>query len=92
MIFITKRAFENEIDRRMSEINFKTRTDEKIWKIEEDIRNLKFRVDCLEERDKTAVEVKFPTVEPGYEPAPYWTNPSWKAPDITCSTAEVKNG
>ena len=23
-----------------------------------------------------------------YDPAPYWTNPSWKAPDVTCTTAE----
>lgn len=55
MIFISKKAFENEVDHRMAEINFKNRTDEKIWQMEEAIRNLKFRVECLEERDKTPV-------------------------------------
>lgn len=55
MIFISKKAFNDEVDRRMEEIHFKNRTDEKIWKIEEDIRNLRFRLDCLEERDRTPV-------------------------------------
>ena len=55
MIFIRKKAFEDEIEKRTAEIYFKNRTDEKIWKMEEDIRNLRFRLDCLEERDKTPV-------------------------------------
>lgn len=55
MIFITKKAFENEVEKRMAEIHFKNRTDEKIWKMEEDIRNLRFRLECLEERDRTPV-------------------------------------
>ncbi len=55
MIFISKKAFENEVDKRMAEIHFKNRTDEKIWKIEEDIRNLKFRLDCLEDRYRIPV-------------------------------------
>lgn len=55
MIFISKKAFENEIEKRMAEIHFKNRTDEKIWKIEDDIRGLRFRLDCLEERDRTPV-------------------------------------
>lgn len=55
MIFITKKAFENEVDKRMAEISFKNHTDEKIWKMEEDIRNLIFRVACLEERDRTPI-------------------------------------
>ena len=55
MIFISKKSFENEVDKRMAEINFKNRTDEKIWKLEEDIRGLRFRLDCLEERDRTPV-------------------------------------
>ena len=53
MIFISKKAFNDEIDRRMAEIHFKNNTDERIWKMEEDIRNLRFRLDCLEERDRT---------------------------------------
>lgn len=55
MIFISKKAFENEVEKRMAEIFFKNRTDEKIWKMEEDIRNLRFRLDCLEARDRTSV-------------------------------------
>ena len=55
MIFISKKAFENEVEKRMEEIHFKNRTDEKIWKMEEDIRNLRFRVDCLEERNRVPV-------------------------------------
>ena len=63
MIFISKKAFENEIDKRMAEIHFKNRIDEKTWKMEEDIRNLKFRVECLEERNRVPV----PTVNCGSE-------------------------
>lgn len=55
MIFISKKSLNDEVDRRMAEIHFKNRTDEKIWKMEEEIRNLKFRVECLEERDRTPV-------------------------------------
>lgn len=64
MIFISRKAFENEVEKRMAEIHFKNRTDEKIWKIEEDIRGLRFRLDCLEERDRTPV----PKVNCGSEP------------------------
>lgn len=55
MIFISKKAFNDEIDRRMAEIHFKNNTDERIWKMEEDIRNLRFRLDCLEERNRIPV-------------------------------------
>lgn len=64
MIFISKKAFNDEMDRRMAEIHFKNQTDEKIWKMEEDIRNLKFRVDWLEDKDKTPV----PKVNYGSKP------------------------
>lgn len=52
MIFISRKAFENEVGNRMAEIDFRNRIDEKIWKLEEDIRGLRFRLDCLEERNK----------------------------------------
>lgn len=57
MIFISKKAFNDEVDRRMSEINFKTRTDEKIWKMEEEVRKLTWRVDMLEEKANPRVPV-----------------------------------
>ena len=53
MIFISKKAFNDEIDRRMAEIHFKNSMDEKIQKMEENIRDLRFRLDCLEERVRT---------------------------------------
>lgn len=49
MIFISKKALNDEVDKRMAEINFKNRTDEKIWRLEADIHKLQFRVDCLED-------------------------------------------
>ncbi len=63
MIFISRKAFENEVEKRMAEIHFKNCTDEKIWKMEEDIRNLRFRLDCLEER----VRMPVPKVNCGSE-------------------------
>ena len=56
MIFINKKAFENEIEKRMAEIHFKNRTDEKIFKFEKEISDLQFRLDCLEERNKIPVQ------------------------------------
>lgn len=55
MIFISKKAFENEIEKRMAEIHFKNRIDDSIFNMQEEIRNLKFRMDCLEERGRTPV-------------------------------------
>lgn len=80
MIFITKKAFENEIEKRIGEIHFKTRTDEELWKLKDEVRDLQHRVEMLEARNL------IPTpANPVYEPAPYWTNPNWKAPDFTCT-------
>lgn len=86
MIFITKKAFENEIERRMGEIHFKTRTDEELWKLKDEVRILQHKVEMLEQERNPPTVGTYPV----YEPAPYWTNPNWKAPDVTCTTAEVK--
>lgn len=51
MIFISKKAFENEVNKRIQEVQFMTRTEEKIWGMEEEIRRLNYRVQCLEERN-----------------------------------------
>ena len=80
MIFITKKAFENEIEKRMGEIHFKTRTDEELRKLKDEVRELQHRIEMLEERNLTPTPAN-----PVYEPAPYWTNPNWKAPDFTCT-------
>ncbi len=55
MIFKSKKAFNDEVDKRIDEINFKTRTDEAIWKLQDDIRSLQFRVDMLEKGICTAI-------------------------------------
>ena len=57
MIFISRKAFENEVGNRMAEIDFRNRIDEKILKLEEDIRGLRFRLDCLEARDRCGSEL-----------------------------------
>lgn len=87
MIFITKKAFENEIERRMGEIHFKTRTDEELWKLKDEVRELQHKVEMLEQARNTVPVINSPTVSSPnvYEPAPYWTNPNWKAPDFTCT-------
>ena len=55
MIFITKKALNDEIEHRMAEISFKNRTDEKLYKLEASVRDLQFRLSCIEERGKTPV-------------------------------------
>lgn len=86
MIFMSKKAFEEKMYERISEANFHARTEEELFKLKDEMRELKYRLDAIEQHIKQPI----PTVSPGYEPAPYWTNPSWKAPDITCTTAEAK--
>ena len=63
MIFISKKAFNEEMDRRMSEIHFKNRIDEKIWELDQKIRNLEHKVDCLEERNRIPVMKKYDYTE-----------------------------
>ena len=89
MIFLTKKKFEEQVAGRMEEIRFKTRTDEELWKLRDEVRELKYRLDAIEQTIRQPVPVNPATgTNPyTYEPAPYWTNPQWKAPDITCTTA-----
>ena len=90
MIFISKKKFEEKMYERISEVNFHTRTEEELFKLKDEMRELKYRLDALEQTIRQPVPVNPATgTNPyTYEPAPYWTNPSWKAPDITCTTAE----
>ena len=45
--------------------------------------------DCYKEHPLAGKPV-YPNYDghPVYEPAPYWTNPEWKAPVPMCATAE----
>ena len=51
MIFITKKAFNEEVEKRMSEIQFRTRMDEDLWKLKNRMNELEFKVRCLEDED-----------------------------------------
>lgn len=53
MIFITKKAFENEIEKRIGEIHFKTRTEEELYKLKDEVRDLRHRIEMLEARNLT---------------------------------------
>lgn len=50
MIFKSKKAFNEEIEKRMNEIQFKTRVDEDLWKLRDRMSELEFKVRCLEDK------------------------------------------
>lgn len=45
---MTERQLEREFERRAKEYDWKKRTDERLWKMQEEIDRLMWRVDCLE--------------------------------------------
>lgn len=47
-MIISKKRFEEELSKRMQEEYFKRRIEERLWSLDEDVRNLKFKVSCLE--------------------------------------------
>lgn len=47
-MIISKKRFEEELSKRMQEDHYKRRTEEKLYSLEEEVRNLKFKVACLE--------------------------------------------
>lgn len=96
MIFISKKQFENALYDRMGEMRFKSDTDMAIMQLKDEVRDLKYRLDALEQIIHQPTPTNIPQthpstpirdfmVNPTYEPAPYWTNPNWKAPDFTCT-------
>lgn len=50
MIFKSKKAFNEEIDKRMNEIQFKTSVNEDLWKLKDRMSELEFKVRCLEDK------------------------------------------
>ncbi len=80
MIFLTKKDFEEAVDKRASEIRFKRATEEELWDLKNELIELKARVNALENAAKNP-----PEPDKTFEPAPYWTNPNWVSPAPTCS-------
>lgn len=69
MIFKSKKEFENAVYERMSEIDFRGKTEEKLYRLEEQVRNLEHHINRIEDR------LTVP------QPQPYLVNPSWTGTD-----------
>lgn len=69
MIFKSKRAFDNAVYERMDEIDFRTKTDERLYRLEEEVNTLKSRISRLEDR------LTVPA------PMPHIVNPTWTGAD-----------
>ena len=57
-MIISKKRFEEEIRKRMYEEDFKRRISEELSSLEEDVRDLRFRVSCLEAEDCMETDCK----------------------------------
>ena len=88
MIFITKKAFENEMYNRINEQNFKGRIEDELDKLKDTVRELQYKVEMLEQSIRQPVPVNPATgTNPHtYEPAPYLMNPNFKMPEVTCAS------
>ena len=87
-MIISRKRFEEELCKRRQKEEFVRSVDERLFALEDEVRALKWKVDTLEcERNQNPVTPAY-TQPQTYDPAPYWTNPSWKAPPVTCTTAE----
>lgn len=62
MIFKSKKALEEEICRRVAEVEDRNRIDRRLFELEDQVRNLKWKVDSLEERKEYG---KTPVAEVG---------------------------
>lgn len=69
MIFKSKKEFENAVYERMSEIEFRSKTDEKLYRLEEEVNNLKHHINRLEDRLTIT------------QPQPYIVTPTWTGTD-----------
>ena len=87
-MIISRKRFEEELCKRRQKEEFDRRVEERLFALDDEVRTLKWKVDTLErERNPNPVTPAY-TQPQTYDPVPYWTNPSWKAPDVTCTTAE----
>ncbi len=69
MIFKSKKEFENAVYERMNEIDFRGKTEEKLYRLEEQVRNLEHHINRLEDR------LTVP------QPQPYIVTPTWTGAD-----------
>lgn len=76
MIFKSKKEFENAVYERMSEIDFRGKTEEKLYRLEEEVNSLRHVVNRLEDRINS-LEDRL-TVP---QPQPYIVKPSWTGTD-----------
>ena len=63
MIFKTKEAFEEKVNRRVNEIERELRNDRRMFELEEQVRKLAWRVNALEAKANPQVPVaeEYPT-------------------------------
>ena len=61
MIFISKKAFNEEVEKRTSEIQYRIRMDEDLYRLKDRVNELEFKVRCLEDGDNNCY-CKTPTV------------------------------
>ena len=57
-MIISKKRFEEELSKRMQEEYFKSRIEEKLLSLEDDVRNLKFKMACIEDENCAKVETQ----------------------------------
>ena len=70
MIFKSKREFENMVNERIYEIDFRSKTEEKLYRLEEELNNLKHHINRLEDRLTAPA------------PTPYIVTPTWTGADL----------
>lgn len=80
MIFKSKKEFENAVYDRLSEIDFRGKTEERLFRLEEQVRNLEHHINRLEDRMTVP------------QPQPYIVNPSLAGTDPVDHTVYTTAG
>ena len=86
-MIISKKKFEEEVYKRMHEIDFQERTDDKLYRLEEETNNLRHIINRLEDRINS-LEDRL-TVP---RPQPYIVTPSWTGTDPVDHTVTTAQG
>ena len=87
-MIISRKRFEEELCKRRQEEEFARSVNARLFDLEDEVRTLKWKVDALDrEQNQNPVTPAY-TQPQTYDTAPYWVNPSWKAPPVTCTTPE----
>ena len=80
MIFKSKKAFDEEVYKRISETEERERNYERMYRLEEEVNNLKHRISRLEDRFTTP------------QSQPYIVTPSWTGTDPVEHTPYTTTG